>query len=95
MPNTSRNISSLDEVKFSLIFSIHPSYYEWDNPTRNFSSNQIEIRDGAPSLQPDFPYNGGPMLPFKLHGQALQDMIVLEIFQNQNDGFFVDLTTND
>ena len=72
-----------------------PVYFEWNNATFTFDNKTIELPADAPSLQSDF-LTAPPKLPFKSYSQEhVQDILVLNVFGDKMNGYFVDLAAND
>ena len=74
----------------------YPYFYQWNHHNQTFiKKTHKAIAPDAPSLQKDF-YTAKPSMPFRSHSQRrIQDMLVLDIFNNKSHGYFVDLAAND
>lgn len=75
--------------------SNYPYYYNWNNTNKTFLKYSIELPTDAASLKHNF-RTSKPTLPFRSHSQQqLQDMLVIDIFNDKSHGYFVDLAAND
>ena len=72
-----------------------PVYFEWNNATFTFDNKTMDLPADAASLQNDF-LTAPPSLPFKSYSQEhVQDILVLNVFADKTNGYFVDLAAND
>jgi len=73
----------------------YPFYYLYNHGNQTFVKRTKELPADAPSLSKDF-LTAPPNMPFKSHSQfQLQDMLILEVFNDKSNGYFVDLAAND
>mmetsp|Transcript_16814 Transcript_16814/g.28525 ORF Transcript_16814/g.28525 Transcript_16814/m.28525 type:complete len:315 (-) Transcript_16814:380-1324(-) len=74
---------------------VQPVYYDWNNETEIFVPKTLELPPDSHSLQSGFK-NSSPWLAFRAHSQkgAQQDLVILSIFNDKTDGYFVDLAAN-
>ena len=74
----------------------YPYFYQWNHHNQAFvKETHKAIAPDAPSLQKDF-YTTKPSIPFKSYShKQIQDILVLDIFNNKTNGYFIDLAAND
>jgi hypothetical protein len=72
----------------------YPFAWDWDSESRIFKKKFYDLPSNADSLKPDF-LTRKPTLKFAPRGEAKQDIFVLTVFNDKNDGFFVYLARNE
>ena len=73
--------------------SEYPFYYDWDKATKTFAKKTVKLPADALSLKPGFE-KAEPVRKFRHFAQARQDLLVLNVFKDKSNGYFVDLAAN-
>jgi hypothetical protein len=72
----------------------YPFGYEWNTSLSSFQPKYYDLPADSRSLKPDF-LTAPPSEPFKYHGQSKQDIAIVEIFHEKENGYFIDLAANE
>jgi len=71
-----------------------PSYWEYNEMLQRFVNRSIPLPADSWSLHPNFSRSTTPLETFKFQGQHGEDQIILTIFDDKQDGFFLDLAAH-
>ena len=84
----------ISQLSYILTTSVTPVYYYYEPKNNSFLTATIPIPPGSRSLSPTF-RTDPPTEKFRSHSQkSRQDILILSLFNDKNDGFFVDLAAN-
>jgi hypothetical protein len=72
----------------------HPGYYSWNSANSSFDKICLTLPEDARSLKSDF-LTTAPPEKWVSHSQSGQDMLILTIFNDMQNGYFIDLAAND
>jgi FkbM family methyltransferase len=72
----------------------YPGYYTWSSQTNSFDKTCLSLPSDARSLKLDF-ISAKPSERWVTHSQSGQDMLMLTIFNDMENGYFIDLAAND
>mmetsp|Transcript_5607 Transcript_5607/g.9207 ORF Transcript_5607/g.9207 Transcript_5607/m.9207 type:complete len:369 (-) Transcript_5607:64-1170(-) len=78
----------------NVVSKSYPHFYVYGAERNTFTEATIKLPETAASLRATF-LTDPPAKPFRSHSQSMQDLVLLNILDDKNGGYFVDLATND